>query len=119
LPGHDKTGLTDGHRRRWYSEYNIYRLTMLYSLVASVAIIAGVTRPVFLVLAASALAFFIAPIIFLLNLYYCVTVIPRDDAAFYPRAWERWFAWVSLLVFWGLSTILVLARVFGVSLFGA
>lgn len=119
LPGHDKELLTAGHRRRWYSEYNIYRLTMLYSLVASVVIIAGVPRPVYLVLAASALAFFIAPIIFFLNLYYCVTVIPRDDAAFYPRAWERGFAWVSLVVFWGLSTILVLARVFGVSLFGA
>jgi hypothetical protein len=119
LSGIGKDDLTAEHRRTWYSEYNIYRMTMLYSLVASVAIIAGIPSPVYLVLAASALAFFIAPIIFFLNMYYCVTVIPRDDKAFYPAAWERWFGWVSLFVFWGLSTILILARIFKVPLFGA
>jgi Mn2+/Fe2+ NRAMP family transporter len=126
LSGHEN--LTAEHRRAWYSEYNIYRMTMVYSLVASVAIIAGIPSPVYLVLTASALAFFVAPIIFFLNMYYCVTVInmyycvtviPRDDKAFYPAAWERWFGWVSLFVFWGMSTILILARIFKVPLFGA
>ena len=46
LQGIAREDLTDDHRRHWYSEYNIYRLTMLFSLVSSVAIIAGVPRPV-------------------------------------------------------------------------
>ncbi len=78
---------------------------MLYSLFASVAIIAGFDRPVFLVLVAAALALFIAPVIFYLNLYYCLTVIPKEDKAFYPSALERWFAWVSLVVFIGLTVV--------------
>ena len=52
---------------------------MLFSLVAPVAIIAGLPRPVYLVLIASALAYFIAPIMHFLNLYYCRTIIPKDD----------------------------------------
>ncbi len=91
---------------------------MIYSLIASVVIIAGVPRPVFLVLIASALAFFIAPVIFYLNLYYCLTVIPKEDKAFYPNVIERWLACVSLVVFTGLSGVLILARIFNVSLFG-
>jgi Mn2+/Fe2+ NRAMP family transporter len=106
------------HRRHWYSEFNIYRLAMLYSLIASVAIIAGAPRPVWLVLVASALALFVAPVIFFLNLYYCLTVIPRTDKAFYPSPFERGFAWLSFVVFTGLSVIVIMARVFGVTLFG-
>jgi len=119
LEGTDAAELTPEHRSTWYSEYNIYRATMIYSLVASVAIIAGVPRPVFLVLVASALAFFVAPVIFFLNLYYCLTIIPKTNRHFYPSAFEVWFAWGSLLVFTGLSAILILARVFNVPLFGA
>jgi Mn2+/Fe2+ NRAMP family transporter len=119
LEGTDRAELTEEHRSTWYSEYNIYRATMIYSLIASVLIIAGVPRPVFLVLVASALAFFIAPVIFFLNLWYCLTIIPKENRHFYPAGWEQAFAWFSLVVFTGLSTILILARIFNVPLFGA
>ncbi len=118
LPGTARRRLTPEHKARWYSEYNIYRMTMIYSLIASVAIIAGVERPVYLVLVASALALFVAPVIFFLNLYYCLTIIPKDDKVFYPPKAARWFAWFSLVVFTALTVILIAARVFGITLFG-
>ena len=118
LPGIAADQLTDVHRRTLVSEYNIYRLTMAYSLIAAVLIMAGLPRPVFLVLVSSALAFFIAPVIFFLNVYYCVTVIPKTDKAFYPSAPARAFAWLSLVVFTALTAVVILARVFGVTLFG-
>lgn len=118
LQGTAKEDLTSEHKKAWYSEYNIYRITMLYSLIAAVVIIAGVQRPVWLVLVASALAFFIAPAIFYLNLYYCLTIIPKDDKLFYPSAFAKWFGWGSLIVFTGLSVILIFARVFKIELFG-
>ena len=118
LRGVAREDLGQEHRRRWYSEFNIYRLTMFYSLIASVAIIAGVPRPVWLVLVASALALFVAPVVFFLNLYYCLTVIPRADPVFYPSPAARGFAWFSFAVFTGLTTIVIMARVFGVTLFG-
>ena len=112
LSGIDSASLTREHRRTWYSEYNIYRATMLYSLVASVAIIYGLEQPVFLVLVASALAGFVAPVIYFLNFYYCLKIIPRDDPAFYPSPFARWFTWVSLIVFTGMTVILIWAEVF-------
>ena len=118
LPGIAADQLTDAHRRTAVSEYNIYRLTMGYSLVAAVLIMAGLPRPVFLVLVSSALAFFIAPVIFFLNVYYCVTVIPKTDTAFYPSAPVRACAWFSLIVFTALTVVVIMARVFGVTLFG-
>jgi len=105
LDGTDPRMLTEEHRRTWYSEYNVYRATMLYSLVASVAIIAGLQRPVFLVLVASALAAFVAPVIFFLNFHYCLVVIPREDRAFYPSPFARAFGWLSLIVFTGFTLI--------------
>ncbi len=119
LPGLAADELTDAHRGTAVSEYNIYRITMLYSLVAAVLIMVGLPRPVFLVLASSALALFIAPVIYFLNLYYCVTVIPKTDAAFYPSLAVRAFAWLSLVVFSALTLMVILARVFNVTLFGA
>ncbi len=110
--------LTDDRRRTMVSEYNIYRLTMFYSLIAAVVIMAGLPRPVFLVLVSSALAFFIAPVIFFLNVYYCVTVIPKQDTVFYPSAPVRAFAWFSLFVFTALTALVIMARVFGMTLFG-
>ena len=104
-------------RRRWCSEYNIYRAAMFFSLFASVAIIAGVPRPVYLVLVASALAYFVAPVIYFLNLYYCFTVISKDDRDFYPSRFATWFSALSLIVFTGMSVILVL-QLFGIRLFG-
>jgi Mn2+/Fe2+ NRAMP family transporter len=118
LEGIDAKELTSEHRRTWYSEYNIYRMTMLYSLVASVAIVAGLERPVFLVLVASALAFFVAPVIFFLNFYYCLTIIPREDQAFYPSTFARWFGWTSLIVFTGMSLVLIFWRIW-VPVFGS
>jgi Mn2+/Fe2+ NRAMP family transporter len=109
--------LTPEHRRRWYSEYNIYRLTMFFSLVASVSILAGVSRPVWLVLMASALAFFISPVVYYLNLYYCFTVIPKEDKKFYPSPFATVFSWLSLAVFTGMTAVLVLARIFQIRLF--
>ena len=110
--------VTAEYRSKWYSEYNLYRMTMLYSLVTSVILIAGVPRPVFLVLVASALAFFVAPVIYYLNLYYCMTIIPKDDKVFYPNRFDHWFGWTSLAVFTGMSVILIFWRIW-VPLFGA
>jgi Mn2+/Fe2+ NRAMP family transporter len=118
LSGIDKDELTPEHRRHWYSEYNIYRATMFYSLIAAVLIISGVPEPVSLVLIASALAFFIAPIIYFLNLYYCVTIIPKRDS-FYPSAPVRWFSWLSLVIFSVMTAIAILGEFFNVALFGA
>ena len=118
LPGIAADRLTQTHRLTWSSEYNVYRMTMFYSLAAAVLIIAGVPRPVFLVLASSALALFIAPIIFFLNLYYCLTVIPKTDRAFYPSRFATVFSYISLVVFTGLTVVIIMARVFNVALFG-
>ena len=71
-----------------------------------------------LVLVASALAFFVAPVVFFLNLYYCFSVIPKQDKAFYPSTFATWFGWGSLVVFTGLTAILIFARVFKIELFG-
>ncbi len=78
---------------------------------------AGLPRPVYLVLIASALAFFVAPVIFLLNLYYCLAVIRKDDRTFYPSVFATWFGWLSFIVFTGMSMILILQRLFGIALF--
>lgn len=118
LRGVARRDLDDQKRRTWNSEYNIYRIAMIYSLIASVAIAAGLPRPVFLVLVASALAFFVAPVIYFLNMYYCFKVIPKDDKIFYPSRFATWFSSISLIVFTGMSILLILARVFDVRLFG-
>ena len=119
LTGIDRDDLTDEKRRTWYSEYNIYRGTMIYSLIGSVLVIAGLPRPVFLVLVASAFAFFIAPVIFFLNFYYCLVIIPKEDRAFHPSTFALWFGWFSLIVFTAMSVVLIFARVFQMPLFGA
>ena len=96
-----------------------FRLTVLiiFALITAVTIPAGVPRPVWLVLTASALALFVAPVIFFLNLYYCFTVIPRGSV-FYPSRFATWFGWGSLVVFTGMTVILILARLFDIALFG-
>ena len=113
LPGIAADRLTHKHRRFLsVSEYNVYRVTMFYSLAAAVVIIAVVPAPVLLVLVASALAFFIAPVIFFLNLYYCLTIIPKTDRAFYPSRFARVSSYISLVVFTGLTVVLIIARVY-------
>jgi Mn2+/Fe2+ NRAMP family transporter len=119
LPRTSREKLSTEQRRTWYSEYNIYRVSMFFSLFASVGIIAGLPRPVYLVLIASALAYFIAPVIFFLNLYYCLTIIRKDDQTFYPSVFAKWFGWLSLIVFTGMSIILILQRLFGIALFSS
>ena len=110
LDGIGPDGLTDTHRRTWCSEYNIYRATMIYSLIASVLIVAGLESPVYLVLVASALASFISPVIFFLNFSYCLVIIRRMDKAFDPSTFARWFSWSSLLVSIGTSLNLIFCK---------
>ena len=107
LPGTTKDDIDPEDRKLWYSEYNIYRISMLYSLITSVVIIAIEPDVVFMVLVASALAYFVAPVIFFLNLYYCLTVIPKEDKVFYPSAFAKWFGWLSVVVFTGMSLVLI------------
>ena len=118
LQGLDKDDLGKEHRTQWYSEYNIYRATMIFSLVAALCIIIGIPRPVYLVLVASALAYFVAPVIYFFNIYFCLTIIPKEDKAFYPSNFAKYFSSISLIVFTGLSGILIMARVFDITLFG-
>jgi len=107
---------TPEHRTKWYSEFNIYRMTMFFSLITSAAIVSGVERPVWLVLVASALAFFISPVVYFLNLHYCHTIIPKNDKRFYPSTFASWFGWLSLVVFSGMTALLILVRLFGIEL---
>ncbi len=118
LQGVDRAELGSEHKSKWYSEYNIYRATMIFSLVTALVIIIGMPRPVYLVLVASALAFFVAPVIYFFNVYYCLSIIPKKDKAFYPSTFARYFSFLSLFVFTGLSGILIMARVFNITLFG-
>jgi Mn2+/Fe2+ NRAMP family transporter len=118
LRGIDRKRLTAEHRSSWYSEFNIYRATMIFSLVSAVAIMAGLPRPVLLVLVSSAMAFVFAPIIYVLNVYYCLTVIPKDQHGYYPSRFAIWFSLLSLVVFTVLAAILIASRVFGVRVLG-
>jgi len=117
LPRKARKDVDPRYRWTWYSEYNIYRISMVFSLFASVAIIAGIPRPVYLVLIASALAYFVAPVIYFLNLYYCRKIIPKEDKLFHPSTFATWFGWLSLVVFTGMSAILILQRLFGITPF--
>jgi Mn2+/Fe2+ NRAMP family transporter len=118
LQGTSRHDVGAEHRRTWYSEYNIYRGTMIFSLVAAVAVIAGVREPVFLVLVASTQAFFIAPVIFFLNIYYCLKVIPKESKVFYPSKFDIWFSWTSCILFTAFTIIGMLAAVFKIRLIG-
>ena len=118
LNGIAREELTPEKKSKWYSEYNVYRLTMMWSLVSASAIIIGLPRPVYLVLVASALAFFIAPVIYFLNLWYCFTVIPKDEKTFYPGTFATWFSCISMVVFTAMTAIMIADKVFKVKLFG-
>jgi hypothetical protein len=118
LTGTAPEDLDEERRKTWNSEYNIYRITMIYSLVTSVGIIVGVPQPVFMVLVASALASFISPVIYFLNLYYCFTVIPKSNRMFYPSMFAAIFGWLSFVLFSGMIGIIVLQELFGIQLYG-
>ena len=42
--------------------------------------------------------------------------IKKDDKVFYPSTFATWFGSLSLLVFTGLSVILIMQRLFGISI---
>ncbi|MBN2429772.1 MAG: Nramp family divalent metal transporter [Deltaproteobacteria bacterium] len=116
LSGVDRADLTPEKKSKWYSEYNIYRMTMIWTVVTSSAIIIGLPKPVWLVLVASALAYFVAPVIFFLNLWYCFTVIDKTDKDYYPGLWATWFGWFSCLVFTVMTGLMIAARIFKVNI---
>ena len=116
LPGVDRADLTPEKKSKWYSEYNIYRITMAWTVIASSAIIIGLPKPVWLVLVASALAYFIAPVIFFLNLWYCFTVIDKTDKDYYPGVWATWFGWISCIAFTLMTGAMIAARLFKVKI---
>jgi Mn2+/Fe2+ NRAMP family transporter len=118
LRGTAPEDLDDEKRRTWYSEYNIYRLTMAFSLVTSVALVVGLPQPVLMVLIASALASFVAPVIYFLNLYYCFTVIPKADRMFYPSLFTAVCGWLSLVAFSGMVALVILQEFLGIQMFG-
>ena len=47
-----------------------------------------------------------------------MTIIPKEDKMFYPSTFATWFGWLSFVVFTGMCLILILQRLFGISLFG-
>lgn len=98
----------EGANRTWYSELNIWRGAMIFSLIGAIGIIAGIPEPVWLVLIASALAGFIAPVIFFFNFWFCLRAIP-EESRFYPARWEIYFTSISLLVFSVLMGLSLLA----------
>ena len=104
--------------RQIRSAISINAAPFFASRIAAVAIMAGFPHPVLLVLVASALALSISPIIFFLNLFYCLTIIPKNDKAFYPSRFTRWFAWSSLATFAGLTIVLLMVKVFGMPALG-
>ena len=112
LSGVSLLDLTSAKRRTWYSEYNIYRMTMVFSLATSVIIILGGPKPTAIVLTASLLAVIIAPVIFFLNLYYCFSVIPKDNREWRPSLWTAFLAWGSCIIFTGTSVALMLTKFF-------
>ena len=119
LAGTAPQDLTPEKKSKWYSEYNIYRIVMFYTVISSILIVAGLPKPVWLVLVASALAYFIAPVIFFLNLYYVHTVIPKKDKLFYPSTFGSWFAWGSLAIFTIFTGVMIAARLFHIPILGA
>ncbi|HJO10497.1 MAG TPA: hypothetical protein QGI39_00460, partial [Gammaproteobacteria bacterium] len=49
----------------------------------------------------------------------CLTIIPKEDKAFYPSTFAKYFSYLSLFIFTGLSLILIMARAFNITPFGA
>lgn len=119
LSGYSKEELTPEVRRRWYSEYNIWRIIMVYSLIAAVIIIAGVPKPVYVVLVGGALAYFIAPVIYFLNFYYCIKGIPKGDKQFYPSRGVQIFTIISFVVFTVFAIMCIAGKIFKIPIIGA
>ena len=101
----------NGSCSRWSSPWRRPHPSSATTGHSSVAFVAVLEQPVFLVLVASALAAFVAPVIFFLNFYYCLVIIPKQDRAFYPSMFARWFGWLSLVVFTGMTLVLIYWRI--------
>jgi len=94
------------------SEYNIWRMTVLYSLVASCVIIYGFERPVVLVLVASAMTLVFSPILFYYMFKFCLQVIPKEDKIYYPSSLVRNFVWLCLALFTAATLLVIYVRFF-------
>lgn len=81
------------------SEYNIWRITMMYSLIGSSVIIYGFQQPVMLVLIASAMTLLFSPVIFYYVFKFCLDVIKKEDKVYYPSGMVRAATWITMFLF--------------------
>jgi Mn2+/Fe2+ NRAMP family transporter len=98
----DLSGIEDPSpeaKKAWYSEYNIWRITMMYSLVGSSLIIYGFQSPVMMILIASAMTLAFSPVIFYYIYKFCLDVILKSDKVYYPNTKVRSATWISLILF--------------------
>ncbi|MBA4743037.1 MAG: Nramp family divalent metal transporter [Azoarcus sp.] len=111
----DLSGIEDPSpqaKKAWYSEHNIYRITIIYSLLASSAIIYGFERPVFLVLIASAMTLLFSPVIFYYMFKFCLNVIPKTDKIYYPGHLVRNFTWFCFVLFTAATLLVIYVKFF-------
>lgn len=94
-------------KKAWYSEYNIWRMTVIFSLVTSSALIYGFQSPVMMILIASAMTLVFSPILFYYIFKFCLDVIPKTDTVYYPSTLVRNITWFCL-VFFTIATVLAL-----------
>lgn len=94
-------------KKAWNSEWNIWRITMIYSFLASNVIIYGFERPVFLVVLSSAMTLLFSPVIFYYMFKFCLNVIPKEDKIYYPGNLVRSFTWACFYLF-TIATLWVL-----------
>ena len=47
-----------------------------------------------------------APVIYFFNVYFCLTIIPKTDKAFYPSTFARYFSYLNLFMFSMLVLVL-------------
>jgi len=108
--GLNRSELTQEHRSLWYSEYNLWRLLILFSFFsASTMIVAtGGRTPVQLVFLASSLTLAVSPIIALCNFWACITIIPRTSV-FHPSPMAKVVASVTTGLFCLVSAVLTFA----------
>ena len=110
LPGFMEPTPTDVPQQITSPGCNVMSWEIMLTILAGGITISLVNRPVWLVLVASALAYFVAPVIFFLNLYYCFTVIPKADRLFYPSRFATVFGWLSFIMFTGMTAVLIWDR---------
>jgi Mn2+/Fe2+ NRAMP family transporter len=112
LSGTASPALDAERRRRWCSEYNIYRAAVAYTLVASLAAVVLRPDPLWLI-AAAAPAYLFSPVIFFLNVYYCFRVIPARDRPLRPSRLDAVFAWAAFAGFSAAAGLFVVRDLIG------